>query len=132
MKIAIFIILFSFSDFLCAQDLTAEQTNFKYMSTEGDIYVSCLVKRGPESHQFLVDCPEVNRNFSVHMLLNQFERGEETTFEFHYWVNEPSNGFKSNTQSTWLTVNKKADVLKIVSYVGLDNDANQLRVEINL
>jgi len=134
MKNFILLIALFYCQMTWSNELSAEQTRFQYMSTTGDIYTNCNVKKGTETHQFIVDCPEVKRWFSVHMLLNQYERktddAKETTYEFHYWVDEPDNGFRSNTQSTWLTVDSITDVLKIVSYVGLDNDANQLRVEI--
>jgi len=132
MKSAILLIFMCFSAVLKAQDIPTEQINFKFMSTEGDIYTSCLFKKGSDAHQYRVDCSDVKRVFSVHMFLKQYHRNDETVYEFHYWVNESANGFKSNTQSTWLSVNKNADAVKIISYVGLDNDANQLRVEIRL
>ncbi|MFN3696147.1 MAG: hypothetical protein ACK4VO_01805 [Pseudobdellovibrio sp.] len=134
MKYFILLILLVFNQFLIAGELNANQMRFHFMSTEGDVYTLCASKKGSQPHQFIVDCQQVNRIFYIHMLLNrydrQFEDQLETTYEFHYWVNEPDNGYQSNTQSTWLTVKPTSEILKIVSYVGLDNDAHQLRVEI--
>ena len=135
MKYLIALFLFMFTGALKAQELKVEQLQFAFISTDGQIYADCAVTKGGDTHDFDVSCPDVKRNFTVHTLLNTYQHSDpsnSTLIEFLYWVDEPDNNFKSNTQTTWITVNQISNVTKIVSYVGLDDDTSQLRVEVSL
>jgi hypothetical protein len=141
MKLAIVLLSFVFSIYSWAyeppaptNELKAEQLSFTYMSTLGDIYADCVVSKAKQPHDFNVQCPAVKRNFVVHTLLYRYHRQvpePETMFEFLFWVDEPENGYRSNTHSTWFYVSQLSDIKKIVSFVSIDDGVNQLRMQVN-
>lgn len=133
-KISLFLGFLFFSQLVYSVDIKPEQLQFAFMSTNGKIYVNCSSEKGIQPHQFNVSCKENKKEFRIHLLLreNYNSNLDETLIEFHYWVDERGQQFKSNTQSNWFTLEQFTNLKKIVSYTGLDNDMNQLRVEIKL
>ncbi len=133
-KMPLFFLVLFLGQLASAIDITPEQLQFAFMSTEGGEYVSCTAAKGSQPHQFKVSCKENKKEFYIHLLLREHYNSnfDETMIEFHYWVDERSDQIKSNTQSNWFTLEQFTRLKKIVSYTGLDNDIHQLRVEIKL
>lgn len=117
-----------------AVELTPENLNFDYMSSEGSFWLDCVHGKGEQPHQWKLKCGRQNVEFNIHLLLREYKDAEknEVTVEFHYWADRFSDKLSSATQSTWITLDKNSKTKKIIGYLGFDNDANQLRMEIQL
>ncbi len=129
-------------------ELKKDQLSFDFMSSDGSFWYDCNHEKGTEPHQWKLVCGS-NTNkyeFNLHLVVTEHKNSvkDDVTIEFHYWADrrnnknkfkiEPikceDNYVKSSTQSTWITVDKNANTKKILGYLGFDNDATQLRVEI--
>ncbi len=106
------------------------QLTFDFLSSEGSFWHDCTHLPGKEPHAWIVTCQDYK--FNLHLLLYEYIRPTEATFEFHYWADEVSLLKQSHTQSTWLTVDKDAKTKKIIAYLGFSNDTTQLRLQVNL
>ena len=105
-----------------------ENLSFDYLATDGSFWHNCKHQKGDQPHSWIVYCDRYI--FKLHLLLNVYQRENETTFEFHYWADEFDNLNETHTQSTWLTVDKNAIPKKLIGYLGFSKDATQLRIEI--
>ena len=111
------------------QEFHHDALSFDYIATDGSYWYDCKHDKGSQPHSWTVYCDRFI--FKLHLMLNEYQRENETTFEFHYWADEFDNLNETHTQSTWLTVDKKAKTKKIVGYLGFLKDAAQLRIEVN-
>ncbi len=119
---------FSAAQFPAATELKPENISLDFLSSEGGFWHDCIHQKGKEPYAWTVTCgPE---EFSLHLLLREFNSATETTFELHYWATR-SPSKQVRTQSTWLTVDKLTKTKRILSYIGFDEDTTQLRLEIN-
>ena len=123
-------------------ELSVDQLSFDYMSSgSGGFWYDCTAKKDREPHDFLVQCKD--HTFRVHLLVRTWLPGKETapghprfetTYEMHYWADRLAQGandkMKSSTQSTWITVDNKALVKKVLGYIGFDDDSTQVRLEV--
>lgn len=128
------VVLLFFSPLSFAQvpsmDLKAEQISFDYLSSDGGFWQECTTTQNKQPHSFTATCGTFK--FDLHLMLMQYLRTDETTFEFHYWATESATLKQSHTQSTWLTVDKTAKVKNILGYLGFSDDSMQLRIRIKL
>ena len=132
--LALFVSLFTFiqpaSAQLTSQEFKSSQLSFDYMASDGSYWHDCTHEKGRETHAWVVLCQDYK--FNLHLLLYQYIRPNEATFELHYWADEMNILKQSHTQSTWLTVDKEAKTKKITAYLGFSNDASQLRMQIDM
>ena len=132
----LFIFIFSFAFITVAkaqfqsQEFSAKELKFDFLASDGSYWYDCTHEKNQAPHSWSVTCKDFK--FSLHLLLYQYIRPNESTFELHYWADEVSILKQSHTQSTWLTVDKESKVKKILAYLGFQNDATQLRMQINL
>lgn len=113
---------------LKATDFQSSQLNFDFIASDGSFWYDCTHKPGLEPHDWIVKCDRFE--FHLHLFLQQFQRADESTFEFHYWADEVAVLKETHTQSTWITVDKKTVTKKIISYLGFQMDSSQLRIEV--
>jgi hypothetical protein len=113
-----------------SQEFKPSQLSFDFMSSEGSFWHDCTHVQAKASHDWIVTCQEYT--FNLHLLLYEYIRPNEATYEFHYWADEVSVLKQAHTQSTWLTVDKEARAKRILAYLGFTNDAQQLRLEVKL
>lgn len=111
------------------QDFQHENLNFDFISSDGAFWLDCKHDKGTQPHAWTVYCGKYV--FKLHMFLRQYNREDETTFEFHYWADEFDNLKETHTQSTWLSVDKNTKPKRIIAYLGFTGDTSQLRMEIN-
>lgn len=132
MKIFLTALFFSVSVYaqLAPTDFTAQQLTFDYLASDGSYWYDCTHEKAKEPHDWTVTCKDLS--FNLHLLLYEYRKPDETTFEFHYWADEVSILKQSHTQSTWLTIDKEAKTKKILAYLGFTNDTSQLRMEVIL
>ena len=109
------------------QDFTTNQLQFTFMSTDGSTWQKCTHAKDTQIHEWAVACG--NYKFQLHLFFKSYSRAEESTYELNYWADEILILNETHTHSTWLTVDRKAQVKKIVSYLGFTKDTNQLRLE---
>ncbi|MBC7371969.1 MAG: hypothetical protein H7326_10410 [Bdellovibrionaceae bacterium] len=113
-----------------SMDLKAEQISLDYLSSDGGFWIDCTTVQNKQPHSFTATCGSYK--FDLHLMLRQYLRSDETTFEFHYWATETEIDKQTHTQSTWLTVDKTAKVKNIIGYLGFKDDSTQLRIRIQL
>jgi hypothetical protein len=113
-----------------SMDLQASQVSFDYLSSDGAFWYDCTTIKNKQPHSFTAVCGLYT--FTLHMMLMQYLRSDETTYEFHYWATEDLLLKQSQTQSTWLTVDKAAKVKDVLGYLGFQDDSSQLRIHLNL
>ncbi|MBC7741314.1 MAG: hypothetical protein H7061_03900 [Bdellovibrionaceae bacterium] len=113
-----------------SQDFKSSQLTFDYLASDGSYWYDCKHTQGKEPHAWVVTCQ--NYIFHLHLLLFQYIRPNEATFELHYWADEVSLLKQSHTQSTWLTVDKEAKAKRIIAYLGFGDDTSQLRLGVEL
>lgn len=111
-------------------DFRPEQLEFDFVSSDGSFWYDCTHKKEKDPHAWTVTCKQFT--FNLHLFLTEYQRAGETTYEFHFWANETKNLHEAHTQSTWLTVDKNALTKKIIAYLGFQQDATQLRLQVNL
>ena len=111
-----------------AKEFEHQQLQFDFMSTDGSYWYDCKHVKENQPHSWTVYCDRYV--FKLHLLLIQYHRENESTYEFHYWADETSQLKETHTQSTWLTVDKNAAPKKIIGYLGFSQDASQLRIEV--
>lgn len=111
-----------------AKEFEHEQLTFDFISSDGSYWYDCKHVKESQPHSWTVYCDRYV--FKLHLLLIQYHRENESTYEFHYWADETSQLKETHTQSTWLTVDKNAAPKKIVGYLGFTQDASQLRIEV--
>lgn len=114
---------------LAAQEFQHENLSFDFVASDGSYWYDCKHEKGREPHAWIAYCDRFV--FKMHLVLFQYHRADESTFEFHYWADEFDNLKETHTQSTWLTVDKNARPKKIVGYLGFQGDSSQLRIEVN-
>jgi hypothetical protein len=114
--------------------LSADQMDFDFISSEGSFWFDCIHKKLSEPHQWQVNCPNDQRTFRLHLMLNEYLSQDEVTYELHFWADrdEPLQKRQTRTQSTWITLDRAAKAKKIVSFLGFDEDATQFRLELRL
>ena len=112
------------------QDFAPEKVKFTFMSTDGSVWINCTHKKTNVPHGWEVTCED--KKFSLHLFMQEYARENESTYEFHYWVDEIATLFETHTQSTWVTVDRQAKAKRVVSYLGFLKDSSQLRFEVNL
>ncbi len=117
-----------------AVELADSDISFDYLSTDGAFWYDCFHEKGSQPHQWRLKCGDKKIEFNIHLLLREYKSvsRNEVTVEFHYWADRIEPTIKSAKQSTWITMDKNSNTKKIMGYVGFDDDANQLRIEINL
>lgn len=111
-------------------DLQAKQISFDYLSSDGGFWLDCTTIKNKQPHSFSASCGSYK--FDLHLRLMQYLRPDETTFEFHYWATETAVQKQTQTQSTWMTVDKAAKLKNIIGYLGFKEDSTQLRIRIQL
>lgn len=111
-------------------EITTDQIKLDYLTSDGEYWVNCTAEKQENPHSWIATCDKYK--FSLHLMLKQYIRMDEATFEFHFWATETEILKETHTQSTWLTVDSKSQAKKIVSYLGFVNDSSQLRIEIKL
>ena len=130
MKNIIFLFFLILSKPLLAAELRTEDLTFDFLSTDGSYWYDCVHEKASQPHDWKAVCgPYV---FQMHIMLKEYQRPDETTFEFHFWADETAKLFETHTQSTWLTVDSVSRPKNIVGYLGFSQDAAQLRVGIKL
>ena len=119
-----------FTVFFCIDSNAIEhsQLEFDFVSTDGAYWHDCKHIKETQPHSWTVICDRYV--FKIHLLLKQYIREDESTFEFHYWADAVEGVKETHTQSTWITVDKKTLPKKIIGYLGFSNDASQLRIEL--
>ena len=130
MKLKIILPLLLLSQFAFGQEFDHDELTFDFLSTDGSYWYDCKHEKAREPHDWTAYCgPYV---FQMHIMLIEYPRPEETTFEFHFWADETAVLKETHTQSTWLTVDKISRPKRIIGYLGFSADAAQLRIGINL
>jgi hypothetical protein len=114
---------------IATQEFQHENLSFDFISSDGSFWYDCKHEKGREPHSWIAYCDRFV--FKMHLVLFQYHNENESTFEFHYWADELDNLHETHTQSTWLTVDKNARPKKIIGYLGFQNDASQLRIEVH-
>jgi hypothetical protein len=113
-----------------AKDFLPEKVKFTFMSSDGSVWINCSHKKTDIPHGWDVTCGD--KKFSLHLFMQEYSRENESTYEFHYWVDEIATLFETHTQSTWVTIDRRAQAKRVVSYLGFQKDSTQLRFEVNL
>jgi hypothetical protein len=113
---------------IAAKEFQHEQLQFDFISSDGGYWYDCKHVKESQPHSWTVYCGRYV--FKLHLLLIQYHRENESTYEFHYWAGETSVLKETHTQSTWLTVDQNAKPKKIIGYLGFTQDASQLRIEV--
>lgn len=131
-KIVIIFSVILLSSFSYAIEIDQNSLSFDYMSSDGAFWLDCYHEKGEQPHQWIVKCGKEKIQFRIHLLIREYNNADrdEVTVEFHYWADRDATPLKSATQSTWITMNKNSNTKKIIGYLGFDNDANQLRIEV--
>lgn len=111
-----------------AKEFPPENLSFDFVSSDGSFWYDCKHEKGTQPHAWTVYCDRYV--FKLHIMLNEYHRENETTFEFHYWADEFDNLNETHTQSTWFTVDKNTKFKNIIGYLGFSKDSTQLRIEI--
>lgn len=111
-------------------DFKPEQLKFDFVSSDGSFWYDCTHKKEKEPHAWTVTCSQYT--FNLHLFLTEYQRTNEATYEFHFWADEVKALHETHTQSIWLTVDKNAVTKKILAYMGFQQDAIQLRLQVNL
>jgi hypothetical protein len=109
-----------------AKQFEPEQLEFDFISSDGSYWYDCKHVKENQPHTWTVYCDRYV--FKLHLLLIQYHRENESTYEFHYWADETSVLKETHTQSTWLSVDKNAKTKKIIGFLGFTQDASQLRI----
>lgn len=115
---------------IITEDFKQENLTFNYLASDGSFWLDCKHVKGEQPHSWTAYCGQYI--FKLHLVLNEYQRENEATFEFHYWADEFDNLKETHTQSTWLSIDQNAKPKKIIGYLGFTQDANQLRIEIKL
>ncbi len=115
---------------MAAKEFKASQLSVDYLSSDGSYWYDCTHEKAKQPHDWVVTCKDYK--FNLHILLYEYIRTNETTFEFHYWADEITTIKETHTQSTWLTIDKEARTKKILGYLGFKGDSSQLRLQIDL
>ena len=131
MKNLILLFFFMFlSGPLWAAEFRAQDLTFDFLSTDGSTWYDCVHEKSSQPHGWKAVCgPYV---FNMHIMLKEYQRPGESTFEFHFWADETAKLFENHTQSTWLTVDSASRPKNIISYLGFSKDTTQLRIGIKL
>lgn len=112
------------------QDFQHEDLTFDFLASDGSYWYDCKHDKGTQPHSWTVYCDKFV--FKLHIMLREYHHEDDTSVEFHYWADEYENLNETHTQSTWLTVDKKAKPKKLIGYLGFLKDAAQLRIGIAL
>lgn len=115
---------------LQAAEFDHDQLKFDFIASDGSYWYDCKHEKAPQPHDWVAYCGDYE--FHMHIMLIEYQRENESTFEFHYWVDEVAKLKETHTQSTWITVDKNARPKNIIGYLGFSGDAAQLRIGINL
>jgi hypothetical protein len=110
------------------EEFNHDNLSFNYLASDGGFWFDCKHVKGKQPHGWTVYCDRYV--FKLHLMLNQYQKENETTFEFHYWADEFENLNETHTQSTWLTVDKNVNPKEIIGYLGFTKDSTQLRLKI--
>ncbi len=99
-----FLIVFLFSTTIWAssyitplQDFSPEKVKFTFMSTDGSVWINCAHKRTNVPHGWEVTCND--KKFSLHLFMQEYFREDESTYEFHYWVDEVASLHETHTHN---------------------------------
>ena len=111
-------------------DISEKQVKMTYMSSEGETWIDCTAKKKDQPNLWKATCGDYE--FQMHLLLKQYPSTNETTIEFHYWVDETAKIKETHTQSTYLTLDSATSAKSVVGYLGFLNDSMQLRLQVNL
>jgi hypothetical protein len=113
-----------------ALEFEKDQLSFDFLAVDGAYWYDCTHKPTDQPHRWIAFCGPYQ--FNLHLMLIEYPRKDETTYEFHYWADEVTTLNETHTQSIWLTVDQQARAKKIVGYLGFLSDSAQLRIEIQL